>query len=78
MNQLIVSLFIQHLLKQYALSQEPARKEFLDNLFAFLSKEGTYSSTYVCVHVTCVHKISPYIIVVLMFLFKKCSQFLCY
>ena len=33
---------LQHVLKQYALSQEPARKEFLDNLFAFLSKEGMH------------------------------------
>ena len=38
-----VNYSLQHMLKQYALSQEPARKEFLDNLFAFLSKEGTIS-----------------------------------
>ncbi|XP_065906329.1 AT-rich interactive domain-containing protein 1B-like isoform X2 [Dysidea avara] len=29
-----------HLLKQYALSQDPGRKEFLDNLVAYFAKEG--------------------------------------
>jgi len=38
----------QHLLKQYALSQDPGRKEFLDNLVAYFAKEGNFDDVIIC------------------------------
>ena len=59
------------MLQLYELTDDPQRKEFLDDLFAFMQKRGEYAFTYsfACAHLHIFASLESFTSILLSFIF---------